>query len=415
MTAQVLILAALMAVAADPPPSGGGEPSVVERRVVLMGTEARIHVEAGREAGGRAAALAGSEAAVAALERAEARLSTWTGTSELARLNGAPVGEPVPLSPELAVELAAAEACRLATGGAFDPGVGPLVDAWGLREGGRLPHPGELAAARLAAGGDGLELRAGATAVRHRPGLRLEEGGFGKGAALDAAFASLAAHPGVTAARLDLGGQIALYARAAGASTATEVAVAHPADRERPVVALTVASGSVATSGNSERGITVAGERRSHILDPRTGEPAPDFGSLTVWTAAPGSALRADCLSTGLYVLGPEAALAWAADRPGVEVLVLRPAGEGNAVEALATPGLEGRLRAVDPAALSRIELVNGAVQPPARKAGIEEKERRPPGVEADANRRSPSSRGHRGHSAVTTRPVEEYTCPFPS
>lgn len=394
MTPSVLVLTALAAAA--PAPHAEGGPAVVERRLVLMGTEARLSVEARAEDGARAAALAASEAAVEALERAEARLSTWTETSELARLNRAPVGEAVALSPRLAAELAAADACRRATGGAFDPGVGPLVDAWGLREGGRLPSPRELAAARLAAGGDGLELGEGGTAVRRRPGLRIEEGGFGKGAALDAAVVRLAADPAVASARLDLGGQVALYERPGRPAEAVELAVAHPRNRQLPVVAITLSGGSLATSGNSERGITVAGERRSHLLDPRTGEPAPDFGSLTVWTPGPESALQADCLSTGLYVLGPEAALAWAAAHPGVEVLVLRSAGEGEAVEALATPGLRGRLRALDPAVVQEIRFSSGA-KPPAEVAGRTKEERRSPGSEPDsATRRSRSSRGHR-------------------
>jgi len=102
--------------------------------------------------------------------------------------------------------------------------------------------------------------------------------------------------------------------------------------------------GSVSTSGNSERGIEVEGRKLGHILDPRTGEPAPDFGSLTVWTADP---LRADCLSTGLYVLGPERALAWVAAHPDVDVLVLQT--EGNRLRALASRGLKGRIKVLDP------------------------------------------------------------------
>ena len=90
--------------------------------------------------------------------------------------------------------------------------------------------------------------------------------------------------------------------------------LADPRDRQRAVARIEIPSGSVATSGNSERGVVVDGRRIGHLLDPRTGRPAPDFGSLTVW--AP-TALEADCLATGLYVLGPEAALAWAERHPG--------------------------------------------------------------------------------------------------
>lgn len=307
-------------------------PATVERRVMLMGTSLDIAVEAtDRETG-----LAASERAVQALEAAEARLSTWRSDTELARLNHAPVGERRMLSPALASDLAAALNCARETEGAFNPAVGPLVRAWGLREGGRLPSPEQRSEAVADSRFEDLDLEAGA-AVRRRPGLTLEEGGFGKGAGLGDAMAALSAL-GVARASLDLGGQVAVL------GGGWLVPVADPRHRERPAVTLAIDGGSVSTSGNSERGIEVEGRKLGHILDPRTGEPAPDFGSLTVWTADP---LRADCLSTGLYVLGPERALAWAAAHPGVEVLVLRPRGER--LRALASPGLKGRLRTLDP------------------------------------------------------------------
>ncbi|HJX26420.1 MAG TPA: FAD:protein FMN transferase [Thermoanaerobaculia bacterium] len=318
----------------------GPVPSVdrVERRLSLMGTSLDVAIEAAD----RETALLASERAVSALEAAEARLSTWRDDSELARLNQAPAGSPVVLSEDLADNLAAARQCWNQTDGAFDPTVGPLVRAWGLREGGRLPEDDELRSALTATGLDGLRLD-GRTAVREEPGLILEEGGFGKGAGLAEALAVLAEIPGVRRATLDLGGQVALLSRAGDpAGSDWTVPVADPRRRDREVIALTVDRGSVSTSGNSERGIEVEGRRIGHLLDPRTGRPAPDFGSLTVWTADP---LAADCLSTGLYVMGPEAALDWAAAHPGVEVLALRPRGER--LEALATPGLRGRLEAL--------------------------------------------------------------------
>jgi FAD:protein FMN transferase len=302
-------------------------PAVVERRVMLMGTALDLEIEAAN----RPAALEASERAVEALEAAEARLSTWRDDTELARLNRTPVGEPMSLSPALARELQAARRCWEETGGAFDPGVGALVHAWGLRTGGRIPDGSEL---RAAQGVSGLRLREG-VAIREKD-LLLEEGGWGKGAGLVDALEALKQN-GVARASLDLGGQVAVL------GGGWEIPVADPRQRDRSVVVLKVDGGSVSTSGNSEHGFEIAGKRYGHILDPRTGNPAPDFGSLTVWTADP---LRADCLSTGLYVLGPERALAWAAEHPGVEVLVLRT--DGDRLRALASPGLRGRLRAMD-------------------------------------------------------------------
>lgn len=329
-----LAAALLLASCAAPPlPEGEGR---VERRVMLMGTSLEIEVEAAD----RETALQASERAVRALEEAEARLSTWREDTELARLNRAPEGERVALSPDLAADLGAAWRCWEETRGAFNPAVGPLVRAWGLRDGGRRPSPAERSQALAASDLNGLWMEE-AAAVRESAGLLLEEGGFGKGAGLGDALAVLEETPGVSRAALDLGGQVAVFAR--GAGEPWTVPVADPRRRDRPVVALSVDRGSVSTSGNSERGIEVDGRKLGHILDPRTGEPAPDFGSLTVWTDDP---LRADCLSTGLYVLGPEAALGWAAAHPGVEVLALLP--RGGALEALATPGLQGKLKVLD-------------------------------------------------------------------
>jgi thiamine biosynthesis lipoprotein len=315
----ILLAACAGAPSRTPPPM-----ERIERRVMLMGTSLDIEVEAAsRELG-----LAASERAIKALEASEARLSTWRDDSELARLNQAPPGEPRVLSPALAGELGSARHCWEETERAFDPGVGALVRAWGLRTGGRRPSDEERRAA-LASSIEDLRLEPGGVAVRERPELVLEEGAFGKGAGLGDAMAALA-DAGVSRASLDLGGQVAVL------GSGWTVPVADPRRRDRAVVALAVDGGSVSTSGNSEH--------PGHILDPRTGEPAPDFGSLTVWTADP---LRADCLSTGLYVLGPDRALEWTAAHPGVEVLVLRP--EGDRLRALASPGLKGRLKALDP------------------------------------------------------------------
>jgi len=288
-------------------PAGGVR---IERHLGAMGTALEIQVEAAD----RTTALQASERAALAIEGAEARLSTWRDDSELARLNRTPVGQGFEASERLAAELSAVCSWYRETGGAFDPSIGGLVDAWDLRGAGRRPSDQEIAAALVPGGlAAALELQ-GRTAVRRTDALRLEEGGFGKGAGLDAALAA-AAGEGVQRVVLDLGGQVAL-----SGGEAVTWSVADPRDRERSAVSFLLERGSVATSGNSERAVVVEGERIGHLLDPATGRPVEDFGSMTVW--AP-DALSADCLSTGLYVMGPDAALAWARDRDDVEVLVL--------------------------------------------------------------------------------------------
>ena len=323
------------------PPSGDEAPiHWVERRCSAMGTD--LHIEISGPT--RALALVASEQALRAIEATERRLSTWSNhpLSELARLNRATVGQPMALSDELARELRHALYWSQATNGKFNPAVGPLVKAWDLRGQGRRPTATDLREARACSSLANFEFH-GLSATRLSKGLTLDEGGFGKGAGLDAALAALA-HTQMSSVRLNLGGQW-LVATGPGTESAstTSFTVAHPRHRELSVLSLTMTTGSLATSGNSERGIVVLGQHLGHLLDPSTGRPAPDFGSLTV--LAP-TGLAADALSTGLYAMGPLKALEWCSHREGIEVLAL--VVSSNGLQALASSGLKGRIQPCD-------------------------------------------------------------------
>src|SRR5690606_35898072 len=120
------------------------------------------------------------------------------------------------------------------TDGAFDPGVGALVHAFGLRAGGRTPSAEELE--RALAGGGIAELALdGLDATRLRAGLVLEEGAFGKGVGLEDALAALRA-AGATAALVDLGGQVATL----GEGAPQRYAIAHPRDRARAALEIEI-------------------------------------------------------------------------------------------------------------------------------------------------------------------------------
>ncbi|HSJ08891.1 MAG TPA: FAD:protein FMN transferase [Longimicrobiales bacterium] len=280
----------------------------MERTVHQMGTMLRIRL-VGVD---RACGMAAAEAAIAEVARLEGVLSSWTDESELGRLNAAAPGSVVSVTPELAALLAEAGTWVGETGGAFDPAVGALVDAWDLRGRGRRPAPAQLAAARAASGWAAFE-RCGPMQFERGPaGWWLDSGAFGKGAALRAAVRVLG-DLGVERAILDFGGQLAVLG-------SESVAVAHPARRDEEVARVRVRQGSVATTSASERFVDVDGTRLGHVLDPRSGRPVAAWGSVTVITS---DAFVADALSTALFVMGADGALAWAAGRDDVAVLVL--------------------------------------------------------------------------------------------
>jgi thiamine biosynthesis lipoprotein len=308
---------------------GRERPQRVERTVYLMGTLARFVAEArDREAG-----LERLERMVRVVEATEAELSTWRDDSVLSGLNrqAIDVRRPVPAATcDLLDRLATWHA---ATGGTFDPAVGRLVDAWGLRGSG--PSPG-LASPEAAAGFQHVELDRTACTVARRAPVTLDAGAFGKGEALDRVRR---AEPGADGAWLvDFGGQVAVSGP--GADGPWPVDVAHPERRAEPAARLRLTGGSIATSGLSGRDLRLDdGSRIGHIFDPRSGRPVARSASVTVWHE---QAFVADVLSTALYVMGVDAGLAWAGAR-GLAAAYLIAGDASGGLRVRATPAFEER------------------------------------------------------------------------
>ena len=280
-----------------------------------MGTTLQV----GAEAGSRYEAIQAIETAFQAVRAADSLLSTWRDDSEIARVNQAPPGRAVSLSADLsAALLEAARWCRT-TGGAFDPAVGALVDAWQLRGSGRVPSPAELAQSRAAAGIDRFVFSNGGRSVtRTHASAWIDTGAFAKGVALREAATALR-RAGISRARLNFGGQVlVLGSDSLGADWL--IPVAHPSHRDRPVRWLHLDDASVSTSSQSERFVTAGARSIGHILDPRTGEPVPAWGSVSVIAK---DAVVADVVSTALLVLGPDEGFDWAQRQQEIGVLFL--------------------------------------------------------------------------------------------
>lgn len=276
----------------------------IERQVYLMGTRAVLVVYApAREEG-----LEDLERFIGFLERTEQELSTWRRDSVLSNLNRHPLGVPFLLPPALCRLFAELQFWNRETRAAFDPAIGALVQAWKLHQRGNIPAAGILQEALGRAGMQHLNLSG--CQVARLLDVRIDPGAFGKGEALDRVFHA-AAPRNSGPWLIDFGGQVLVHGQPPGKEF-WEIDLAHPLERNRPLLRLHLVSGSLATSGGSERDLQVGSARIGHILDPRTGFPAKYRGSVAVWHP---SALVADILSTALYVMGPEDGLAWAEAR----------------------------------------------------------------------------------------------------
>lgn len=330
-----------------PSVGGGAEKNAVEitRRLSAMGTALELSVWALD----RDTALTASEEAVAAVEDVESRLSTWRPGSELSRLNRIAAGTRVAISQQLESNLREAGHWWAETGAAFDPGVASLVSIWGLREGGRLPSGPEMVAALAAAGYENLVLQSG-FAKRLREDFGVEEGAFGKGVALREACRA-ALEEGARCVLADFGGQVEIQ----GECPERPISIADPWDRNRYLAELNLSRGSVATSGNSERGMNVDGIPVGHLLDPRTGLPVPMWGSVTV---VANDAVTADVVATALYVMGPQHGAEWMRGREGLEAVFFE--GSRGSVTITATAGLSDRLKLSDENVVAHEEVIPG-------------------------------------------------------
>ncbi len=286
----------------------------VTRARVLMGTLCTFAATA-TDTVHASAAL---DAALDEVARLDSVMSDWSKRSEVARVNQSAHEYAVACSPDLYAVLDSALTLARLSEGTFDPTVEPLVTLWDLRGKGRVPDSLAISSARLLVGHDQVTLDSlRHTVVFARAGMALNLGGIGKGYALDRAAAVLRAH-GVETAQLDLGGQLLSFGET------RVVGIAHPLERLRAVLNISVQDRSLSTSSQGEWRGGAGGTRLGHILDPRVGSPVPGDASVTVVCE---SATRADAMSTALFVMGRERAEVFASHHPDLGVVWLEPEG----------------------------------------------------------------------------------------
>lgn len=241
------------------------------------------------------------DAAEAEVRRIEARYSRYREDSVVSRINaGAGAPQAVSVDDETAGLLRFAEQLRVESGGRFDIRSGVLRRAWDFSSG-RLPDKASLAAA-LAAVQAGPLMLDGCQVRLPQRGMEIDLGGIGKEYAADRAAAVLA-DAGACGGLVDLGGDLRVLGPAAGGA-GWRLGIGHPRQPGATIAELELRQGALATSGDYERFMVVAGRRYCHILDPRSGWPAAQWQSVSV--LAP-TCLAAGALCTVAMLMGDDA------------------------------------------------------------------------------------------------------------
>jgi len=275
----------------------------------------------------------------AELDGIVAEMSHWLPDSVLGRYNRAPAGSWTTIPPRFAEVLDYALGVHHASGGAYDPFAGALVNLWGFGPERRYDQAGYYAPAPQAVH-DVLARRAQLHPAFDRAQSRLLQPGgalldlssVAKGYAVDRLAFCLEQH-GVRHYLAEIGGEL----RGAGTKPDGQpwwvtLEGVPGADSVETVAALHGLS--VATSGDYRRYFDHGARRASHTLDPRSGYPiANDVASSTVLHP---SCMAADALSTTITVLGFEAGLAFAEERD-LAARLLRRRERGTGLEEITT------------------------------------------------------------------------------
>ncbi len=333
MLAIVWALCASCRAAATPEPA-----HPVERTRVSMGSQLRLTAWTSQEA----AAVAAFDAVFAEFDRLESLMSVWRDGSDIVRLNAAAGDRAVAVSVDTRAVLAAARDISDWTHGKFDVTFGALSDLWKFDhdQDNTIPDPAAIRSRlplidyRFVT----VDNRAG-TAFIARKGARVHLGGIGKGYAIDRAIALLRSK-GLNDFMIQAGGD--LYVAGRKGDRPWKLGIADPRDPSgASFAALELTNATLSTSGDYERFFLKDGRRYHHLLDPDSGLPAVTCRSVTIVTD---SALLADGLSTGAFILGPEEGMALIERLDKVEGVIVTAANE-----VLISSGLKGRIAILHP------------------------------------------------------------------
>ncbi|TWT67613.1 Thiamine biosynthesis lipoprotein ApbE precursor [Posidoniimonas polymericola] len=258
------------------------------------------------------------------------RMSTYDPRSELSRFNQSDSEDWFEVSAETAKVVAYALEIAAATGGQFDPTVGPVVNLWGFGPDGRRSEPptdDEVAAALARIGYQSVEARQEPPALKKsRPDIYVDLSAIAKGYGVDA-VSELLTELGAAASMVEIGGEVVCRGRKPDGSS-WKIGVEKPDESGRVLqTVLDIDDHAIATSGDYRNFFEDHGERFSHTINPATGRPVT-HRLATVSVQAP-SCMRADALATALLVMGGDEGYNWASEN-GVAAMFIERTDDGS-------------------------------------------------------------------------------------
>ncbi|WP_373973768.1 FAD:protein FMN transferase [Chitinibacter sp. SCUT-21] len=317
--------------------AGCGKNELYQQESYVFGTRVQISIYGLDEA--VAAKHAG--AVLSELDRLHKKLHAWQ-PSEITRLNNAiKNGETITADVELIEMLNAAKKYAQQSDQLFNPAVGGLVTLWGFHRDTFAPvTPDAQSLAILLAAQPSLNDLTidGASISSSNPAVEIDLGGFAKGWALDHS-AKYLRQQRVLNALINIGGNVLALGKKD--QEPWTVGLQHPRQPEAMATIALKNGESIGTSGDYQRYFMLNGKRYSHLIDPRTGQPAQGVQAVSVIAPPSYNAGAISDVATKPMLIGGVNTSWKYAQRFGLEdVLLINEQGD-----AFISPSMQARIK----------------------------------------------------------------------
>jgi thiamine biosynthesis lipoprotein len=260
------------------------------------------------------------DAAVTEIKRIERLISSWDMASQTSEINKNAGVKAIRVKKELFQLIERAKSISKLTDGAFDISYASMDRIWKFDESmEQMPSDKEIKLSVAKVGAKSIELDAkNKTIFLKKEGMKIGFGAIGKGYAADKAK-TLLQERGVTSGIINASGDMNAWGSQPD-GTPWRVAIRNPMNKNKVFALMPLQNKAVVTSGNYEKYVCFNGVRYAHIIDPRTGYPATELISVTVF--APKAEI-ADALATAVFVMGKEAGIDRINQLPNIDCILI--------------------------------------------------------------------------------------------
>ncbi len=252
-------------------------------------------------------------------------LSTYLSHSEISTFNQAPALRYT--LPYFYPVLQKAAEVYTNSGGAFDPTVMPLVDAWGFGPGEKLrPDSVQIDSILTFVGFDKVHFNPDSL-WKDDPRVQLDFSAIAKGYGVDV-VAGFVRSKGITDGMVEIGGEVVAWGKNNKQKRPWSVGILDPASdyvNTKYLALVSLKDKAVATSGNYFNQYVEDGIRYTHTIDPATGYPIQqEILSASVFA---GNCMTADAWATAFMVMGHKRAIETLQRHPELDALLVYSAG----------------------------------------------------------------------------------------